>query len=398
MERNQKENLMLMKKYQFNKKRKICVVTTTRAEYGQLRNLLFLIQKNKNLLLQLVVSGTHLSKSHGHTINEIYNDKIKINYKVNLDLKKFSPDSIALYTAVGLRKFTKCFKKLQPDIVLVLGDRYEIFSAASATLFLGIPLAHIHGGEVTAGVIDESLRHSITKMSDIHFVASKVFQKRVIRMGENKTNVFNFGALTVENIQNIEFLNKKYLERKFRFKFLKNNFMISIHPESSLENTVKIIKHTLISLKKLKDSLLIFTAPNSDAHSNVIVSYIKKFIIKNKNCVYFNNLGYRNFLSCLKICKVLIGNSSSGVLEAPFLKVKSINIGNRQDGRPILPGVICCKINNIEIDRAICNLYSTKNKKSYKLDHLKIQKTKFKILQILKKIKLTNIKYKKFID
>ena len=387
-----------MKKYQFKKKRKICVVTTTRADYGQLRNLLFLIKKQNKLLLQLVVSGAHLSKKYGYTIKEIYSDNIKIDYKINLGLDKSTPDSIALYSAIALREFTKCFKKLKPDIVLIFGDRYEIFSAAASTLFLGIPLAHLHGGEVTAGVIDESLRHSITKMADIHFVASEVFQKRVVKMGENKKKVFNFGALTLENIQKIKFLNKIYLEKKLKFQFLKNNFMISIHPESSLKNTTKIIGFTLMSLKKLKDTLLIFTAPNSDAHSHIIIKAIKKFITNNKNCVYFNNLGYRNFLSCLKICNVLIGNSSSGVLEAPFLKVKSINIGHRQEGRPILPSVICSKINNLEIDRAICNLYSNKNRKNYKLSQSKIYKTKFKIVKILKKIKLTNIKNKKFID
>jgi len=387
-----------MKKYQYKKKRKICVVTTTRAEYGQLRNLLFLIKKQNKLLLQLVVSGTHLSKQHGYTVKDIYSDNIKIDYKINLGLNKSTPDSIALYSAIALKKFTICFEKLKPDIVLLFGDRYEIFSAAASTLFLGIPLAHLHGGEVTSGVIDESLRHSISKMADIHFVASKVFQKRVVRMGENKKKVFNFGALTQENIQKIKFIKKTDLEKKFKLQFLENNFIISIHPESSLKNTTKIIGFTLMSLKKLKDTLLIFTAPNSDAHSHVIIKSIKKFIKNNKNCVYFSNLGYRNFLSCLKICKVLIGNSSSGVLEAPFLKVKSINIGNRQEGRPILPSVIYSKINSLEIDRAICNLHSKKNKKNYKLNQSKIYKTKFKIVKILKEINLTDIKYKKFID
>ncbi len=387
-----------MKKYQYKKKRKICVISTTRADYGQLRNLILLIKKEKNLLLQLIVSGTHLSKKHGFTINEIYKDKIKIDSKINLNIKKFSKESISIYSSIALLKFTKSLKKLKPDIVLVLGDRYEIFSAVSASLFLGIPTAHLHGGEVTSGVIDESLRHAITKMSDIHFVSSNISKKRVIKMGENKKNIFNFGALTAENIQTINLFNKIEIEKKLNIKFKKNNFLVAIHPVSSLKNTYNVVRSTLLALQKLKDTFLIFTSPNSDAHSNIIESAIKKFVNKHNNSVYFKSLGYKNFLSCVKASDALIGNSSSGLVEAPILNTPSINIGDRQDGRPIMPSVICCRPNNSLIIRSIYTLLYKKNKKRFKFMKRKKLKTKFKIVSVLKKIQLSNIKNKRFID
>lgn len=387
-----------MTKYLYNKKRKICVVTTTRADYGQLKNLILLIKKEKNILLQVVVSGTHLSKKHGYTIKEIYNDKIKINYKINLNLKDSTKEAISFYSALALQKFTKCFKKLKPDIILVLGDRYEVFSATASALFLGVPTAHLHGGEVTSGVIDESLRHAITKMSNIHFASSMKSKMRIIRMGEDKKKVFNVGALTVENIQQISFLNKYEIEKKLNIKFEKNNFLVAIHPLSSVDETLKIIKSALFVFKKLKHTLLIFSSPNSDAHSKVIEKAIMNFVKVNNNSVYFKSLGYKNFLSCLKVCDGLVGNSSSGVLEAPALKVQSINIGDRQKGRPIMPSVICCKSDTSSISKALKILLLKKRTKKINFASQKKLQTKFEILSILKKINLVNIKKKGFID
>ena len=387
-----------MTKYLYKKKRKICVITTTRADYGQLKNLILLIKKEKNFLLQVVVSGTHLSKKHGYTIKEIYKDKIKINYKINLNLKDSTKEAISFYSALALQKFTKCFKKLKPDIILVLGDRYEIFSATSSALFLGIPTAHLHGGEITSGVIDESLRHAITKMSDIHFASSIKSKMRIIRMGEDKKKVFNVGALTVENIQQNNFLSKHEIEKKLNIKFKKNNFLVAIHPVSSLKDTCNVIRSTLFALQKLKDTFFIFTSPNSDAHSNVIESAIKKFVNKHSNSIYFKSLGYKNFLSCIKATDGLIGNSSSGLLEAPILKTLSLNIGDRQDGRPIVSSVICCDPKKSLIIRSINTLLYKKNKKRFKFIKQKKLKTKFKIISVLKKIHLQNIKKKRFID
>lgn len=388
-----------MKKLKY-KRRKICVITSSRADYGQLKPLIKLINKDKKLILKLVVSGSHLVKNLGFTQKEIKKDKIKISSRVNLNIKGFSEKQICNYTGEAIKKFSKCFSNLNPDIILVLGDRYEIFSAVTSALILNIPVAHLHGGEITLGVIDDAFRHSITKMSDIHFTVNRNFRNRVINMGENPKNVYEVGSLSAENIKSAKFLSKNEIENKFKFKFLKNNFVVTIHPERVYSRTIELTKNLLGELKKLKNTLIIFTSPNHDAHGGIIKNHIKKYIKTNKNGIFVESFGYQNYISCLKISDGVIGNSSSGLNEAPYLKIGSINIGIRQKGRPLEKSVISAGIKKNQIGKAIKKLLTLKkNKKKYsKFNYYRPSNAKLKILKILKSKKIKDIKTKIFFN
>ena len=396
MGKKRKKIMKKMKKF-----KKICVITTSRADYGQLRNLVLILKKEKFLKLQLIVAGSHYIKDKGYSVLEILKDKIPISYKIKVKTKNFQSIDVVDYTSENLKKFSKAFKKLKPDIILLLGDRYETLSAATAALISNIPIAHLHGGEVTAGVIDESLRHAITKMSDIHFTANSIFQKRVIRMGEDKKNVYAVGALTAENINNMKMIRKKEIENNFKFKFMKRNLIVTIHPEKNFKQTKLLIKNLILSLKKIsKETSLIFTAPNSDKDSDYILRFIKNFAKRFKNSIYIPNLGYENYISCINICDGIIGNSSSGITEAPILRKSSINVGLRQKGRPQAKSVIQVNIDHIKISKALKKIFSEKFKNSIKKQkefYFK-KNTKFEIIKILKKTRLKNIKLKEFKD
>ena len=396
MGKKRKKIMKKMKKF-----KKICVITTSRADYGQLRNLVLILKKEKFLKLQLIVAGSHYIKDKGYSVLEILKDKIPISYKIKVKTKNFQSIDVVDYTSENLKKFSKAFKKLKPDIILLLGDRYETLSAATAALISNIPIAHLHGGEVTAGVIDESLRHAITKMSDIHFTANSIFQKRVIRMGEDKKNVYAVGALTAENINNMKMIRKKEIENNFKFKFMKRNLIVTIHPEKNFNQTKLLIKNLILSFKKIsKETFLIFTAPNSDKDSDYILRFIKNFRKRFKNSIYIPNLGYENYISCINICDGIIGNSSSGITEAPILRKSSINVGLRQKGRPQAKSVIQVNIDHIKISKALKKIFSEKFKNSIKKQkefYFK-KNTKFEIIKILKKTRLKNIKLKEFKD
>ena len=377
-----------MKKF----KKKICVITSNRADYGQLRSLIKIMLDDKKIILQLIVAGTHFDKSKGFSYYEILKDKFPINYKIIINIKKFKPINIANYNAKHLEAFSKAFEKLKPNLLILFGDRHEMLSAANAALFFNIPIAHLHGGEITTGVIDDTIRNAITKMSDFHFVANNIFKKRVIEMGEKKSNVFSVGSLTTENIKYIKTFKKECIEEKFKFNFLEKNLIITIHPEKNFFHTKKLVKNLFISLNKIeKNCLMIFTSPNPDKDSDYILSSIKYFLKKNKNSVYIPNFGYKNYISCLKICNGIIGNSSSGITEAPMLKKFSINIGDRQKGRPLSRSVFQVSADHLRITNKINYLLKKGEgffKKSY-INYYYKKKTKFNVLKILKK-KLIN--------
>ena len=282
-----------------------------------------------------------------------------------------------------------------------MGDRYETFAVATASLIHNIPLAHLHGGEVTAGVIDEPLRHSITKMSDIHFTANKLFKSRIKKMGENKKNIYNVGSLTAENIKEMKFYKKKEIEKKFKFKFKKKNLIITVHPEKNFSTTQILIKNLLKSLKKIsKEVLVIFTSPNADKDSNYIQEYIKKFIKKGKNLIYVANFQYEYYLSCVRYCNCVVGNSSSGITEIPLLNIPVINIGDRQKGRPLSSNIIQSDYKEKTILDTINSVLNKKNfitQKNIKSFYYK-KRTRYEIVKILKKINLNKIKEKRFID
>ena len=386
-----------MKKYNY-KKRKICIFTTNRADYGHLRDLIFKVRNSKNLILKLVVSGSHLSKQHGYSISEILNDKIPITSKIRLNIKKdFDSREIVKSLSKNLIKFDGVINKINPDIILILGDRYEILPVAQVALFRNIPLAHLHGGEVTSGVLDEQIRHAITKFSDIHFVSNKIFAKNVLSLGENKKNIFIVGSPGCENLNKKKYLTKKNIEKILGLKFFKKNIVVTIHPQINRDSTKKLIQNSLYVLKKLKDTLVIFTSVNPDINSDLIEKNMSKF--KNyDNFKFYKNLGQNLYLSLIKQADCIVGNSSSGFIEAPFLKVPAVNIGNRQDGRPFASNIVQTDLEKKNISRAIKKIYNPDFRK--KLKHTRSfyykKNTTENIIKVLRSINLKNIKMKKF--
>ena len=307
--------------------------------------------------------------------------------------------------SVAQSSFSIAYNQLKPDILVVLGDRYEIFSAAISAMIARIPIAHIHGGETTEGVIDEAIRHCITKMSHIHFTATKEYSRRVIQLGEHPKRVFNVGGMGIENIKRLKLLNKKKFEKLINFKLGKKNILVTFHPVTLDKNTSKIHFQELLSaIDKLKDTNIIFTKANSDTDGKVINKMIDNYTTKNsKKSFAIASLGQLKYLSALQYMDFIIGNSSSGLLEAPSFKLGTINIGDRQDGRIKAKSVIDCLPNQKSISRAIKIVYSKKFKNSLKKiqNHYSNNNSVYaskKIVEVLKSIQLDNILKKKFFD
>lgn len=383
-------------------KRKICVVTGSRAEYGLLYWLLKEIEADKKLELQLIVTGTHLSSKFGLTYKEIEKD-FKIKKKININLSSDTCEGISRSMSIAQSSFSITYNKLKPDIIVVLGDRYEIFSAATSAMIARIPIAHIHGGEATVGLIDEAIRHCVTKMSHIHFTATQEYTRRVVQLGEVPKRVFNVGGLGIENIKRLKLLNKKKFEKSINFKLGKKNILVTFHPVTLDRNTSK--KHfqeLLKAIDELKDTNIIFTKANSDIDGKIINKMIDNYIKSNsKKSFATASLGQLKYLSALQYMDFIIGNSSSGLLEAPSFKLGTINIGDRQKGRIKAQSVIDCLPNKKSINKAIKIAYSKKFQDS-------IQKAKNpynnggyaskKIVKVLKTVKLDNILKKTFFD
>jgi len=344
------------------KKRKICVVTGTRAEYGLLRWLMDGINKSTKLDLQIVATGMHLSPEFGLTYQEIENDGFKIDKKIEMLLSADTPSSISKSTGLGLIGFADAFYELNPDIVIVLGDRYEVLAASLAAMFGNIPIAHIHGGETTAGAFDEAIRHSITKMAWWHFVAADEYEKRVIQLGENPERVFNVGGLGVDTIKKTNLLSKDELMIKAGIKFGKKNLLITYHPVT-LENKTsqQDFKSLLDVLSEIKDIYLIFTMPNADLDGRVIKKMINDFVFnQSERSISFTSMGSLYYLSTLQYVDGVVGNSSSGLAEAPTFKIGTINIGDRQKGRLKAESIIDCEPTKKSIRLAIDKLYGHK--------------------------------------
>ena len=284
--------------------KKVCVITGTRAEYGLLYWTLKALEKEPKIDLQICVTGMHLSPEFGLTYQQIEADGFTIDYKVETLLSSDTGTAISKSIGLGTIGFADAFQQLQPDIILLLGDRYEILAAATAAMTLRIPIAHCHGGEATEGLIDESIRHSITKMSHLHFTATDSFKKRVIQMGEQPDNVFNLGALGIENINRIKFLSKNEIEQNLNFSFLLKNYLVTFHPETlEKESTEVRFGKVLLALQELidKQTLFIFTMPNADNDGRVIIKMINEFVRNHpKNSVVFTSMGQINYLSTLK--------------------------------------------------------------------------------------------------
>jgi len=288
----------------------------------------------------------HLSKKFGNTYKEI---SAPIYKKINIDIEKEPAHTIAM----TIEKFSKEFKKIKPDLVILLGDRYEIMGVAQACMFNNIPIAHLYGGDTTEGAIDEAIRHSITKMSHLHFVSCEEARQRVIQLGENPERVFNFGALGVENIKKIPLMTKDELEKSLEFKFNQKNLLVTFHPVT-LEGNAKVQFSELLNVfDELKDTNIIITCPNSDEGNEEIFELIKQYEKTRDNVKSYKSLGLKRYLSCMQFVDMVVGNSSSGIYEVPSFKIPTINIGNRQKGRMQATSVINCRPEKNEILNAI---------------------------------------------
>ena len=342
------------------KKRKICVATGTRAEYGLLYWLMKYIENDPNLELQIIATGMHLSSEYGLTYKEIEKDGFTIDCKIEMLLSADTPSAISKSTGIGLIGFGDAFNELNPDIILVLGDRYEALACSIAALYAKIPIAHIHGGETTAGAFDEAIRHSITKMSWWHFVAAEEYEKRVIQLGEDPQRVFNVGGLGVDAIRKAKLLSKKELMNETGIKFGNRNLLITYHPVTlDKQTSQKHFQSLLDVLNDLKDTNLIFTMPNADSDGRIIKQMIEKFVFSYKQkSISFTSMGHKNYLSTMQYVDGVVGNSSSGLLETPTFNIGTINIGDRQKGRLKADSVIDCEPTNESISQAVKTLYS----------------------------------------
>jgi GDP/UDP-N,N'-diacetylbacillosamine 2-epimerase (hydrolysing) len=331
--------------------RKICIITGSRAEYGLLYWTMKRIQQDADLQLQLCATGMHLSPEFGLTYKEIEKDGFFIDEKIETQLSSDTSIGISKSIGLGIISFCEAFERLKPDIILVLGDRYEIFASVSAALISKIPVAHCHGGETTEGAYDEGIRHSITKMSHIHFCSTEVYKNRIIQLGENPLHVFNVGALGIENILKLNLLDKADFEKSIDFKLGKLNFMVTFHPVT-LENFTaeSQFQELLDALHFFKESKIIFTKPNADNDGRIICKMIDKYVAENPNqCISFISLGQLRYLSALKHVDIIIGNSSSGIIEVPSFHKPTINIGDRQKGRIQSNSTFNCNPNKEEI-------------------------------------------------
>lgn len=381
--------------------RKICVVTGTRAEYGLLYWLMQEIVQDNDLELQVIVTGMHLSPEFGLTYKEV-EKSFKINKKIEMLLS--SDTDIGISKSMGLAQISFCeaYDELNPDIIVVLGDRYEIFSAVSAAMIARIPVAHLHGGESTEGLIDEPIRHSITKMSHLHFTATEKYRKRVIQLGEQPNRVFNVGGMGIENILRLDLLNKEEFEESIGFQLGKKNILVTFHPVTLENSTAKDqFQELLNAIDELQDTKIIFTKANSDTSGRIINQMIDEYTSKNsKKSIGFTSLGQLRYLSALQYVDAIVGNSSSGLIEAPSFKIATINIGDRQKGRLKAESVLDCK----PLKNNICEVFEKVYSKDFQKKLKSVENpygngmASKKIIEIFKSIDLSNIIKKSFYD
>ena len=335
--------------------KRIGIMTGTRAEYGLLKPLMQEINKDNDLELYLIVSGMHLSPEFGMTYKEIEEDGFEINAKVEMLLSSDSPAGISKSIGLGVIGFADEFQRADLDMLILLGDRYEALSAAICALVMRIPIAHLHGGELTEGAIDEGIRHSITKMSYLHFTSTEQYRNRVIQLGENPERVFYVGALGVENIKKINLMTKEELERSIHFEIDENTVIVTYHPVTLENNTVEEQFLNLLEVLDRNPKIrMIFTKANADTNGRIVNELIDKYAAQNsERACAFMSLGQKRYLSALKYCRIVIGNSSSGIIEAPSFGKPIINIGDRQKGRICADSVINCGYTQQEIQRAM---------------------------------------------
>mgnify|MGYP000041244158 CR=1 FL=1 len=383
-------------------KRKIAVVTGTRAEYGLLYWLIRQVHESSSLELQLIVTGSHLSPEFGNTLSQIEEDHFPIVAKVEMLLSSDTPVGIAKSMGLGVIGFADALDRLRPDIMVLLGDRYEILAAAQAAMIARIPMTHIHGGELTEGLIDEAIRHAVTKMSHLHFTAAEPYRQRVIQLGEQPDHVFNVGAIGLDNIVNLPLMEKEALEHSIDFSFGEMNFLVTYHPVTLTDQDPgEEFRQLLVALERFPKAKLIITKPNADTYGRRIHFLIDEYAAENPDRVLaVVSLGQLRYLSALQFIDAVIGNSSSALIEVPLFRKPSINIGDRQKGRICGETVVNCGTNADEIESAIRYALSPVHR-----DIVSKSKSLFgeggtsqKIVDILKSIDLNQLIIKRFYD
>jgi len=385
-----------------NNTRKICVITGTRAEYGLLFWLMKEIEAADDLELQIIVTGMHLSPEFGFTYKQIEQDGFFINHKVEILLSSDTAIGISKSMGLAMIGFADVYAQLEPDLLVVLGDRFEIFSAASAATVTRIPIAHIHGGETTEGAFDEPFRHSITKMAHLHFTATEQYRRRVIQLGEAPERVFNVGAAGIDNIKRLTLLQQNEFEDAINFKLGKRNLIVTFHPVTLEQSTSETqFQNLLMALDELEDICFIFTKANADTDGRIINAMIDTYVAKNpEKSVSFTSLGQLRYLSALQYVNGVVGNSSSGLLEVPSFKIGTVNIGDRQRGRVSAESVIDCAPGFLSIQAALETLF----KKSFKEKLIDVINpydgggAAVKIAKVVRRFSLDGILKKKFHD
>jgi len=325
-------------------KKKICVITGTRAEFGLMSRVMRLIKDDTDLQLQIIATNMHLSIEHGETYKEIEADGFVIDKKIPILSSSDTANAITKSVGTGIIGFADAYQELQPDMIMVLGDRYEILAAVSAALFYKIPVIHLHGGEITEGAYDDAIRHAVTKMSHLHFTSTEEYRQRVIQMGEDPDTVYYVGALGCDNIRQVPLISKEELEKSLNFPLDRNTLLVTFHPVTMENNTAETqFKELLSAIDEIKDLRIIFTMPNSDTDGKGIMNLIKDYVVNNpKRTIWFSSLGMKRYLSALQYIGAVVGNSSSGIIEVPSFHIPTLNIGDRQKGRIAAKSVINC--------------------------------------------------------
>lgn len=379
--------------------RKICVVTGTRAEFGLLRWLMQEIEVSEALTLQVVATGMHLSPEFGLTYRDIEQAGFTIDAKVEMLVSADTASAVTKSMGLGLIGYADAYARLNPDLIVLLGDRFEIFAAAAAAMIAGIPIAHLHGGETTEGAFDEAIRHSITKMSHLHFVAAQEYRSRVIQLGEQPENVFLVGGLGIDAIKRITLLTREELESSINFKFGARNLLITFHPVTlDAQSSANQMGELLASLDNLQDTQMIFTMPNADTGGRKLSAMVESFVASHPNSRAYASLGQLRYLSCMRYVDGVVGNSSSGLAEAPSMGIGTIDIGDRQRGRLRASSVIHCEANNHEIAESLTTLFSTpfKERLASVVNPYGTGGASSRIVEVLASFPLVNVLKKKF--
>lgn len=381
--------------------RKICFVTGTRAEYGLLSRLMRLVKEDNDLRLQVIATNMHLMPEYGETYKEIEKDGFTIDKKVYMHKPSDDAHGIISSMAEEMQGMNDALSELKPDILVLLGDRYEILVAAQVALIHRVPIAHIHGGEVTEGAFDDAIRHSVTKMSSLHFTSCEEYRHRVIQMGEHPSRVFDVGSLGVENIKAVPLMTKDELEASLDFKIDTQTILVTYHPVTLGGDPAKDIREFLDALDQFKDLKVIFTMPNSDTGRDAIALAVENYVEKHSNSAKaYTSLGLRRYLSTLQFVKAAVGNSSSGIIEVPSFGIPTLNIGDRQKGRLASKSVVNCGTSKDEVIAGLKLCLSEEMQKAAKTYENPYAKpdTANLIYQELKNVELAGLNLKTFYD